>query len=335
MQSSVLQPIATAIITLSASVAFVYVGGSLPAYGDEVDDVHEQIAVLEAGGGPELMAATEALYQDLHRQASRDGVEVTRGIRYGIYEHQTLDIYAPADRGEELLPVVVFVHGGNLTNGDKDGADNEEFLYGNVATFFARNGFIGVNANYRLVPDVVWPQGAEDMREILGWLVTENAEEYGGDPGAMFMMGTLGGARHLASYLFYRPAQMVLQTRLMGAILNSAPLAPSASESSRLYYGEDEAVRERLSPLGLMQSHEGDRVPILLLSAENEPAGIEISTAQMYAGLCSKYEDCPRFEQLENHNQYSGVASFNTTDETVSMKVLEFIRDLYESRDRQ
>ena len=259
-------------------------------------------------------------------------VEILRDIRYGVFPRQTLDLYLPESRGEGLLPIVVFVHGGNLDDGDKVAAGAEEFLYGNVATFFARHGFIGVNANYRLVPDIVWPQGAEDMREILGWLRTENAEFYGGDPNRMFMISVSGGARHLTSYLFHRISQMVRsKTNLLGAVLISPWLGIGDEEVLRHYYGDGQ---ESFSPLGLLESFDPDepRVPVLLLSGELDPPSIGDSTNDMHAGLCAKYGSCPEVRHLRNHDGFSAVASFNTADETVSGEVLEFIRGIEQAQ---
>ncbi len=290
---------------------------ALPAFADEVDDIH---AALRAAGTEMPRSDVLDLYRSPDEPLDLGGIEVTRGIRYGVFEEQSMDLYVPTNRSDELVPVVVFVHGGNLDNGDRED-------YGNVAAFFARQGFIGVNANYRLVPAIVWPQGAEDMREILGWLWTENAESYGGDPNRVFLIGHVGGARHVASVLFHRTSQMVRGTYLGGAILVSPLLGPSDSDAFRHYYGD---AQEEYSPVSLVESYDPERprVPMLLLSAEFDPPHIELSTADMYAALCQKYGSCPKLEQLRNHNRFSAVVSFDTVDETVSLKILDFIREI-------
>ena len=307
------------------------------AYGQTVAEIQAQLRELGAQGGPGLRVAVQDLYRDHHERSDPGGIEITRDLRYGLHPQQTLDVYAPAERGDELLPIVIFVHGGLLGNGDKLASGAEEHLYGNVASFFAQNGFVGVNANYRLVPDVVWPQGAEDIREILGWLRTENGAFHGGDRDAMFMIGQTGSGRHIASFLFHRISQMVRSVELKGAVLVSPLLGPSDSETFRLYYGGDPAAQERYSPLSLIESYtmERSRVPILFLTSEFDPPDIEVSVAGVFAAICEKYGECPRLEQLRNHNRFSAVASFNTPDETVSSVVLEFFREVYESLQSQ
>ncbi len=298
-----------------------------PVPGQTVGEVHAGLRAAADSDDVDWPAAVHDLYRDLHERADRSGVEVVRDVRYGVFPAQTMDLYLPEERGSELAPVVVFVHGGNLDDGDKSAPGAEAFLFGNVATFFARHGFMAVNANYRLVPDIVWPQGSEDMREILGWLRTENAESHGGDPEQMFMVSVSGGARHLTSYLFHRLSQMVRsRTGLNGAVLISPWLATGTEEVLRQYYADEQ---DRHSPFELLRSFDPDepRVPVLLLSGEFDPPQRQDSAARMYDALCEKYGDCPRFEQMNNHDGYSAVASFNTADESVSRLALEFIRE--------
>lgn len=319
--SNPLREIFTGIAAAVAGCSF-----ALPAVGQTVSDVHAGLRAAAASDSANWPAAVHDLYGDLHEQADHSGVEILRDVRYGVFPAQTMDLYLPEERGSELAPVVVFVHGGNMDDGDKSAPGAEEFLYGNVATFFARHGFVAVNANYRLVPDIVWPQGSEDLREILGWLRTENAESLGGDPGQMFMISVSGGARHLTSYLFHRLSQMVRsRTGLNGAVLISPWLATGTEEVLRQYYADEQ---DRHSPFELLRAFDPDepRVPVLLLSGEFDSPQRQDSAARMYDALCEKYGDCPRFEPLNNHDGYSAVASFNTADESVSSIVLEFIR---------
>ena len=307
-------------------MAFAACGLVSIAVGQTVSDVHAGLRAAAESDGANWPAAVHDLYRELHEQADRSGVEIVRDVRYGVFPAQTMDLYLPGERGSELAPVVVFVHGGSLNDGDKSAPGAEEYLFGNVATFFARHGFVAVNANYRLVPDIVWPQGSEDMREILGWLRTENAESHGGDPARMFMISVSGGARHLTSYLFHRLSQMVRsRTGLVGAVLISPWLETGTEGVLARYYANEQ---DRYTPFELLRTHDPDepRVPVLLLSAEFDPPERQDSAAQMYDALCEKYGDCPRAERLDNHDGYSAVASFNTADESVSGIVLEFIR---------
>jgi hypothetical protein len=50
------------------------------------------------------------------------------------------------------LPVLLFVHGGGFTRGDKHG----DFYPDNITLWAAKNGTVGVNIDYRLAPQDPW-----------------------------------------------------------------------------------------------------------------------------------------------------------------------------------
>ena len=101
-----------------------------------------------------------------------------------------LDLYLPAEDGPH--PVVIFLHGGGLLQGSKDG-------YGFVGRYFAENGFVTVIPNYRLSPSVRHPAHIEDTAASFAW-VRANIAKYGGDPGKIFVTGHSAGA-YLAGLL--------------------------------------------------------------------------------------------------------------------------------------
>ena len=90
------------------------------------------------------------------------------------------------------------------------------------------------------------------------------------------------------------------------------------------------ALRRRASrvPLALVDTYEGPRIPVFLWSAEYDIASIEAPVAAMYASLCAKYRDCPRFTQFQGHNHVSHVMSINSADDAVGRAVLEFIHSI-------
>lgn len=103
---------------------------------------------------PDLSAMREA-FAALHAAAPKDGVVVTKDVAYGPHLRNILDVYKPS-RGSSPSPAVIFVHGGAYVGGDKS-------YYGNVTTWFARQGMLGVNATYRLAPSAKWPAATEDI----------------------------------------------------------------------------------------------------------------------------------------------------------------------------
>jgi acetyl esterase/lipase len=102
-----------------------------------------------------------------------------------------LNLFLPEGEG---WPVVVFVHGGGWTSGDKDLKVAGRDVYNNIGRYLAENGVGAAVINYRLIPDVQWPAQLEDVATAAAW-VRRNIGAYGGDPKALFLMGHSAGAQ--------------------------------------------------------------------------------------------------------------------------------------------
>jgi acetyl esterase/lipase len=109
---------------------------------------------------------------------------------------QSLDVYAPPGAASSSAnassapapahPVLVYVHGGAMTRGDKTevGAKPE---------FFCGRGWVLVSINYRLSPAVKHPAHVEDGAAAVAW-VARNIARYGGDPTRIALLGHSAGA---------------------------------------------------------------------------------------------------------------------------------------------
>lgn len=115
---------------------------------------------------------------------------VARDLEYGPDPRQRFDIYAPsAASAASPLPVLVFFYGGGWDSGSKD-------LYGWAAQALAAQGFVVAVADYRLVPQVLFPVFIQDAAAATA-RVAEVAATYGGDPARLGVVGHSAGA-HLA-----------------------------------------------------------------------------------------------------------------------------------------
>lgn len=102
-----------------------------------------------------------------------------------------LDVFLPGEPGAR--PVLVFVHGGGWTSGDRAmGALGIEPIR-NLGRFFAGRGFVVVTPSYRLQPGVGWREQVGDVAEAVAWVRREIAG-YGGDPDAVHLGGHSAGA---------------------------------------------------------------------------------------------------------------------------------------------
>src|SRR6185437_13442788 len=98
---------------------------------------------------PEILQATYRLYTPYQQRAPKDGVSVHKDLAYGPDERHRLDVFVPT-KAPAKAPIVAYFHGGGYVAGERSPLPG--LIYDNVPIFFARHGFIGVNATYRLAP---------------------------------------------------------------------------------------------------------------------------------------------------------------------------------------
>lgn len=115
----------------------------------------------------------------------------TPDIFYGSDERQRLDLYQPGTAAPEGgFPMVVFFHGGSWTEGRK--AD-----YRYVGEALASRGIVTVVAEYRLFPQVRYPQFLDDSAMALAQAL-RRAEHWQVNPQRVFVMGHSAGAYNAA-----------------------------------------------------------------------------------------------------------------------------------------
>ena len=130
-----------------------------------------------------LLATLFVLSAPLHAAEPK----VRRDVAYAEpkNERQTLDVYAPAEgKGR---PIVFWIHGGGWKAGDKKGVQKKPQV-------FTDKGFVFVTTHYRFIPDVTVKEMADDIAKAIRW-VRDHAEEFGGDPNAIVVMGHSAGAQ--------------------------------------------------------------------------------------------------------------------------------------------
>jgi para-nitrobenzyl esterase len=83
-----------------------------------------------------------------------------------------LDLYLPSNN-EPLRPVVLFIHGGGFSGGDKSDPSGVEMI-----NYFAVRGFVGISINYRLLRDYgTLPSEIVDTVEQLPGLTTDSKDK--------------------------------------------------------------------------------------------------------------------------------------------------------------
>lgn len=267
-------------------------------------------------------------YTPVVAAAPRAGTQVEREIAYGPNARQVLDVFAPeyaAHEGGALREAVLFVHGGAFVRGSK--SVNGE-IYDNVCHWFARQGCVAVNVEYRLADEAPWPGGAQDVASALAW-VREHAARWRIDTSRIFLIGHSAGGAHAASCLFDPAlAPGVPPQSVAGLVLISArlfadvdPRNPNAGPVRR-YFGDDESRYAERSPLTHATR---STVPVMIAVAQYENRFLDDYGAAFFLALLRHRGAPPRFVQMRGHNHTSIVAHFNSGEETLGREILAFM----------
>jgi len=125
----------------------------------------------------------------------------TAAIPYAAGERRMLDVYTPAASASgKPAPVIVFFYGGNWVSGKR-----EDYAF--VGRALATRGFVVVIPDYRLYPQVRYPDFLVDSAQAVAW-TERSIAQYGGDPRQVYLMGHSAGA--------YNAAMLALDGRWLG-----------------------------------------------------------------------------------------------------------------------
>lgn len=202
-----------------------------------------------------LAAALSALTLPASALAQAAVPGPAREIAYGSAPLQTLDFYA-APPSREPAPLIVFVHGGGWSRGDKGNATGSE----KIAHYHAQ-GYAFATINYRLVPGATVAQQADDVALALARLIGQ-AGALGFDPRRVVLMGHSAGA-HLSALVGTDPAYLrkagLSQSALRGVVLldGAAYDVPAQMTQAGRYmlgrytqaFGTDAAAQRLVSPI--------------------------------------------------------------------------------------
>ncbi len=126
-------------------------------------------------------------------------VEIQKDIPY-VADHGRrglLDVYRQRDADLKNAPVLLHVHGGAWTIGNKDQQGIPLMLH------MAARGWVCVTINYRLSPRAKFPDHIIDVKRAIGW-IREHGWEYGADPAYIAITGGSAGG-HLSALAALTP----------------------------------------------------------------------------------------------------------------------------------
>jgi acetyl esterase/lipase len=289
------------------------------------DAVRQRLREIGNTFTPASIAATRELLAPHALLPAAVGASVERDLSYGPDERHRLDVFHAAG-DPALRPVVVFVHGGGFTMGDKGGADAP--FYNNFGAWAVRAGFVGVTMTYRHAPLHVWPAGAQDVAAAVQWLLV-NIARFHGDRSSIVLVGQSAGAAHVAGYLAGQGMAADLRPEIAAAILMSGIYEPDLFERNpmhEVYFGTDRGVyAARSTVLALAAT----AVPCLFTISEFDPAQFQRQLAAVFAARVAVCGRCPEVQFLPDHNHVSPAMQLGSEADSVGEKLAGYVRRIH------
>lgn len=174
-------------------------------------------------------------------------------IMFGAHSRQQIDFYAAKGLSDNAAaPVILFVHGGGWSMGDRAQAVHAKPAH------FSANGMAFASTGYRLVPEASVEEQAADIASAIAALRGQ-ADALGIDPDRIVLMGHSAGA-HLAALVASDPRYAGTNfSAIKGVVLLDgagydvpSSMASRDLELPRIYeqaFGTDPARQSALSPL--------------------------------------------------------------------------------------
>jgi triacylglycerol lipase len=260
---------------------------------------------IAAMGHVNNAGATRKIFDPLQPKEPAAGLKADRDVAYGSDPLQKLDVVWDG-KTTGARPILVFVHGGGFTGGDKHSPG--QFTYDNLMKWASDQGMVGVEIDYRLAPKNLYPDGDNDVRDALAW-VSKNAAKYGGDPNKIFLWGHSAGASLVGMYVahpqfYYKPGGGII-----GAVMTSGGY--EARPGPKSYFGTDpEKAKEASSVEGLKAT----KIPLFFTRAEWDPETPQIAQGEMINKVLTEAGHPHVFHVMKTHNHMSQVYSVGTSE---------------------
>lgn len=139
-------------------------------------------------------------------------------VEYGRVGEERLLLDRSVPSGQGPFPILILVHGGGWTGGDKSGQP------ASLVTMLNEAGYICLSINYRLAPIHRWPACRDDLLTAIRW-TKSHAQEFGGATDKIAVMGYSAGG-HLA----VSAGTVVDDSVMVQAVIGLAPLTDFVQE---------------------------------------------------------------------------------------------------------
>ncbi|MDF1601704.1 alpha/beta hydrolase [Mesorhizobium sp. YIM 152430] len=203
----------------------------------------------------------------VNSMSNTDAVAVETGLAYGQGPRQRYDVYRPVGAGTDA-PVVVFLYGGAWSSGERG-------MYRFVGNALAEQGFVAVIPDYRLYPEVRFPDFVEDAAQAVAAIRRDVA---GGRPVAL--VGHSAGAQIGALLAFDRRYLGGAACDTISGFIGIAgpyDFLPLTSERYRRIFPE--ATRDQSQPINFASG----RAPATLLLHGSSDRTVEAEDSRILA----------------------------------------------------
>jgi acetyl esterase/lipase len=233
------------------------------------------LVLLAVAAGAVLLVVSNAAAL-LNGLTTRSGYAIHTDRAYGPLPRQKLDVYTPDDAADDAA-VVVFFYGGGWNKGAKS-------LYLFVGQSLASAGFIVVIPDYRLYPDVTFPDFVEDAAAAVAF-IRESLMKPDGTPRRIFLAGYSAGA-HIAALLNlderYLASAGVPPSSISGVVGLSGPydFLPIKEDIYKAIFPEP--IRTASQPINFV---DGSEAPMLLIAGDADRTVDPGNTTRLAAAI--------------------------------------------------
>jgi len=131
-----------------------------------------------------LFLSTHSIAEDTFKSFTGLKTDIPIGDVNGITLR--INIALPDNINTKPRPVLVYIHGGGLTKGDKN-------QFNKQITKMAKKGVVAASVMYRFAPQYRFPSAIADVKTAIRFLKA-HAKEYNIDPDRIIVMGVSAGA---------------------------------------------------------------------------------------------------------------------------------------------
>lgn len=230
----------------------------------------EEAHLKNSPGSPSQDAKTaSAQAQNPQTIAMVENVKIIRDVAYGTHPKQRMDIYAPAHA--KHAPVIVFLHGGGWTSGEKDAP----IIYIHKVNRWVPKGLIVISVETRLMPEANVYAQVQDFAQAVA-SAQQHATDWGGDADQFILMGHSSGGT-IASVLSADPKRVTdLGGKRWLATFSLDSSSLDIERTMRLWkpdmftyaYGNDAKKWPSASPFALLNQ---DSIPIFIACSMFRP----------------------------------------------------------------